>query len=151
MKGIHASHRIRKELFRAFGDPLSSVSGHNLYLASLIRGKLLAELFEYLVAVALAYPNHLIAIHVVNHGDVFMAFFVTGLVNADSAEICHPAGPPIRFKPLECVPEAVSCCSPVDVHVVSNVRFRQPSNQPGNLVVEAFREPACSVRPWDVF
>ena len=47
-------------------------------------------------------------------------------------------------------PDAVAHSAPVDLFKLADACLRHPAGQPGDLIIEVFREPAGAVCPGDI-
>ena len=87
MKEIYTACGIGKEFLTAGVNPACTVTGNYFNPCPLFWRKQAAEFCEDIVSVVFVNPDDTIPVHVVDHGDVFIAFSVGSLIHTDSAYI----------------------------------------------------------------
>ena len=117
MEWINTSHTVRRELVYAVCYPACSITCDDLYAGLLLICELSIELGEHSFSVAISRPHYGVCIVVDDDCDVFIAFALTGLVDAYVDKPIKASGQ-IRLEIMQATADAFADSLPVYAHVL---------------------------------
>ena len=147
MERVDAAVRVRAVLLHRVGDPTCAVPGDDEDRLALLRGQLVEEEVQHLLAVPLVRPDDGVGVVVDDDRDVAVALAVARLVDADP----HESVEPLLHVRLQLVPDEVDEPSdrvPVDPQMLGDLLLAEPAfDHPCRREREISREARSGLRP----
>lgn len=146
MECIDTSFAVRCKFIDAVRDPSGPVASDHFDAGKLFVRKLAVELHEHCFPMSFTDPYHSIGIMVDYDGDIFVAFLIAGLIDADLFESIKTSGS-FRLKVFKGPGDAVPDRLPIDAHVVGDSASGKVFCKPGDSHIKVSGKAAVRVCP----